>query len=150
MTDTVNQPTAIVGFFIQHTGQIGIDFVYIRPVRNYLFQVMEHLYHLNVGTSVQRTFQRTDSGCNAGISIRASRTGDTYGKCRVVTTSMLCLKHQQQVEHTRFQRSVFFLNHVKEVFGQRQILVRMANVQRTSVYTVTIDAIRIRNDGREL
>ena len=111
---------------------------------------MEHLDHLNIGTSMQRTFQRTDTGGDAGIGIRTGRAGDTYCKRRVVTTSVFSLQYQQQVEHTGFQRRIILFNHIKEVLGQRQVLVRVTDMQGTSVDAVTINVVSIRNDGREL
>ena len=63
---------------------------------------------------------------------------------------MFGLQNQQQIQHPGFQRSEILLHHVQEVLGQRQVLVRVTDVQRTSLGTVPVDVVGVGNDGREL
>ena len=46
------------------------QFVHILPVGDILFQMMEHINHLDIGSPVQRTFQRTDTSGYGRIGIR--------------------------------------------------------------------------------
>ena len=65
--------------------------------------MMEHVDNLDVGTTMKRTLQATDTGSDRTVGIRAGRRGDTHREGRVVTTTMLCLDDEEQIEHTRIQ-----------------------------------------------
>ena len=94
MTDTIDKSGFIVHFLVQHTSEISIYFIHIRPVFDIFFQVMEHIRHLDIRSSVKRTFQRTDTGSDGRVGIRSGRGSDTDRKGRVVTSTVLCLKNQ--------------------------------------------------------
>ena len=149
MTDTVNQAGLVISLFVQHAHEISIDFIHILPVANVLFQMMEHIDNLDIGTTVQRTFQRTDTGCNRRIGIRSGRTGYTDCKGRVITATVLSLQNKQQVKCTGIQFRKVFFQHMQEVFCKRKVFVRMADMQGTAVCTMTINIISIRYNGRE-
>ena len=89
---------------------------------------MEHIGYLNIGSSVKRAFQRPDACGNGRVCICTGRRSYPDSKRRVVTSSVLCLKHQQKVECTRIQLGIIAFQHIEKVFGNRQILLRMTNV----------------------
>ena len=116
MTDTIDETCLVVSLLVEHTGEINIQFLHILPVSDLLFQVMEHIDHLDVGTTMKRTFQAADTSGNRAVSICAGGRSDTHGKGRVVTTTMLCLDDEQQVEHSCIKlRIVLVLHHIKKV-----------------------------------
>ena len=63
---------------------------------------------------------------------------------------MLSLKHQQKVERTSLQLCIITFQHIKEIFGNRKIFLRMANMQRTAESSMAQHIICISNNGREL
>ena len=57
MADTIDQASLVISLFVKHPHEISIDLVHVLPICDILFQMMEHIYYLNIGTSVQRAFQ---------------------------------------------------------------------------------------------
>ena len=80
MSDAVDESCVVVSLFVEHTAQVGVYLVYVLPVAYLFFQVVEHVDDLDVGTAMQRTFERSDASSNAAIGVCASRAGDTNGK----------------------------------------------------------------------
>ena len=95
MSDTVDQAGLVIGFLVQHPHEIGIYLVYIFPVGYVFFQMMEHINHLDIGSPVQRTFQRTDTSGYGRIGIRTGRASHADCERRVVTSSMFGLENKQ-------------------------------------------------------
>ena len=151
MADTIDETRLVVSLLVEHSLQVNVKFVYVLPVSDYFLQVMEHVDYLDVGTTMQRTFQATDTCGDRAVSICASGRCNTHSEGRVVTTTMLCLDDEQQVEHTSIQLGiVLMLQHVKEILGDSEVLARVTNVKTSTLHGVTIDVVSIRNDGREL
>ena len=149
MSDTVDQAGLVIGFLVQHPHEIGVYLVHILPVGDILFQMMEHIDNLYIGSPVQRAFQRTDTGGNGRIGIRAGRTGHADGERRVVTSAMFGLQDKQQVERTGFQISEIFFQHMKEVLGDRKVFMRVADMQRTALLAMPVNVVSVGDDGRE-
>ena len=149
MTNTINQSGLIINLFIQHTSKVGVNLINICPVLDVLLQMMEHISNLNICTSVKRAFQRTDTCGNGRVSICSGRRSDTDSKSRVITTTVFCLKNQKQVKSTCIQFGIVFFQHIQEVFSDREFLLRMSDMQRTSESSMTQHIISISNNGRE-
>ena len=99
---------------------------------------------------MKRTFQRTDAGSNARVSVGAAGRRNADGEGGVVTTAMLSLNDEQEVKHSRVKlRKVLVLEHVEEVLRYGHVLSGMAYVQRTSLHAVTIDVVSVGYDGGE-
>ena len=151
MADTIDKTRLIISLLVEHALQVDIEFVDIGPILDSLLQMMEHIDNLDVGTTMKRTLQATDTGSDGAVGIRAGRRSNTHRKGRVVTTTMLCLDDEEQIEHTRIQlRVVLVLHHIEEVLCDREILAWMANVQASALYRVTIDVVCIGDDRWEL
>ena len=60
------------------------------------------------------------------------------------------VKEEEEVEDRGLEGSVLFVNDVKEVLGEGEIVVGMGNVEGRWVYSVRIDGIGIGNDGGEV
>ena len=151
MTDTIDKTSLVVSLLVEHTGEINIQFLHVLPVSDLLFQVMEHIDHLDVGTTMKRTFQAADTGGNRAVSICAGGRSDTNGKGRVVTTTMLCLDDEQQVEHSCIKlRIVFVLHHIEKVLCDGEVLARMTDMQTATLYRVAVDVVGIGDNGWEL
>ena len=129
MADAINQTGLVIHLLVQHTGEVSINFIHILPILDVLLQMMEHISNLNICTSVKRAFQRTDTCGNGRIRVCAAGRNDTYRKGRVVTTAMLCLKHQQKIQRAGIQFRIIFLQHIEEILGYGQVLARMADMQ---------------------
>ena len=64
---------------------------------------------------------------------------------------MLSLDNHQQVEHPRVEFGVIVvLNHVEEVLGNAEVLLRMTYVQTAPLYAVAVDVVSVGDDCREL
>ena len=129
MSDTIYQTGLVIGFLVEHAGEVGINLIHIRPVLNVFLQVVEHIGNLDIGASMKRAFQGTDTCRYRRVSIRPGRRSDAYGKSGVVTATMLCLKNQQQVERAGIQLRIVLLQHIKEVLGNGKVFLRMADMQ---------------------
>ena len=129
MSDTIYQAGLVIGFLVEHAGEVSINFIHVRPVLNVFLQMVEHIGNLDIGTSMKRPFQGTDTCRYRRVSIRPGRRSDAYGKSGVVTTTVLGLKNQQQVERAGIQFRVVLLQHIEEILGNGKVFLRMADMQ---------------------
>ena len=151
MSDAVDESRLVVCLLVEHAVQVGINLVDVGPVLDLVFQVVEHIDDLDVGTSVKWTFQRPDTCSYGGIGVCTCRRGDAHGERRVVTTSVLSLRDEQQVERPRIQFGiVVVLQHEEEVLSYGQVLLGIAYVQGASVLGVPVDVVCVSDDGGEL
>ena len=69
VSHTINKTSLIKSFFAKQFLQILSYFLFVRNILHILLQILEHTYNLNIGTTVLRTFQRTESCCDCRISV---------------------------------------------------------------------------------
>jgi len=73
VADTIDKSCLVVGLLSEHLVEVAVYLFGIGPIGNGLLEMMEHVDHLDVGTTVQRTFQRADTGCDARIGVGEGR-----------------------------------------------------------------------------
>ena len=71
MTDAIYQTRPVVHLLVEYSVEISVNLVNRSPVMYLLLEVMNHVYHLDIGTTMKRTFQRTYAGSNARVSVGA-------------------------------------------------------------------------------
>jgi len=150
MSYTVYQSCLVIYLLVQHTGEISVNLVYIRPIPDILLQMVEHVGNLDIGATVKRTFQGTDARSDGRIGISSGRGRYAYGERRVVTAAMLRLQHQQQVKGTGIQFRIILFQHIQEILRERKTLLRMPDMQRTAVSGMAKHIESIGYDGGEL
>ena len=80
MTDTINETCLVISLLVEHSLKVSIKFSYITPILDSFFQVVEHIDNLDIGTTMQRTLQTTDTSSNRTVSICTGRRCYTYCK----------------------------------------------------------------------
>ena len=70
MPNAINESSAVVNFFAEQAREVTLDFYLVFPIANVLLQVFHHVGHLDVGTTMLGTLQRTDARGDGRISIR--------------------------------------------------------------------------------
>ena len=63
---------------------------------------------------------------------------------------MLRLRDEQEVEHARVEVGIVALEHVEEVLGNAQVLLRVTDVQAAALHGVAIDVVSVGHDRWEL
>ena len=58
MANAIDQSGLVISLPTQHAIEISVDFIGVLPVLDVLLQVVEHVYHLNVGATMKRTLER--------------------------------------------------------------------------------------------
>ena len=73
-------------------------------------------------------------------------------KCRVVTTAMLCMKNECNIQNLRFQFSVFAIRteHQKDVFREGKSPLRITDKQRLIFTEMSVRMIGIYRNERKL
>ena len=72
MTDAIDKSALVVHLLIENTVEIGVNLVHGCPVLYLFLKVMNHVNHLDVGSSVQRTLKRAYAGGNARVGVGAA------------------------------------------------------------------------------
>ena len=85
-------------------------------------QVSEHVLDFQVGTTVTRSFQRTDGSSGGRVGIGTGRGYNMSGESGVVTTAVLCVKDQCDIQYLGFQFCIFSIRteHQKNIFCKRK------------------------------
>ena len=58
MANAIDQSGPVISLPTQHAIEISVDLIGVLPVLDVLLQVVEHVYHLNVGATMERTLER--------------------------------------------------------------------------------------------
>ena len=112
--------------------------------------MVEHAHDREVGTAVQRPFQRPDRRGDRRVGIGARRTGHADRKRGVVAAAVFGMEHEGQIQRPGIQSGITSFQHVQKILRDRKVLFRETNVQRTSLVAVAHDVVRVSDDGREL
>ena len=151
MADAIDESRLVVGLLVEQAVEIGVDLVDVFPIADVLLEVVEHIDHLDVGASMERALERSYACGDARIGVGAGRRGDAHGERGVVTSAMLRLDDEQQVEHARVELGVVFvLDHIEKVLGDGLPLQRMAYVEAASLHRVAVDVVGVGDDGGKL
>ena len=150
MANAIDKSRLVVGLLAEHAVEVGVNLVDVGPVGDILLQVVEHVDALDVGASMQRAFQRAYARRYARIGVGAGRACHSHGERGVVTSAMLRLGDEQEVEHARVEVGIVALEHVEEVLGNAQVLLRVTDVQAAALHGVAIDVVSVGHDRWEL
>ncbi len=94
------------------------------PCARRLADFQQQMHHRFICAAVQWAFQRTDSANDRAVNIRLTRCDHARGECGSIE-SMLRVKNQRNVKSLHdFQRGHFAEDHVKEIFGETDVLAR--------------------------
>ena len=147
----VDESAPVVGVAVEDAVKISVYLRDIGPVAYVLLQMVEHVDGSDVCASVQRTLERANAGCYARVSVGAARRRHPHRERGVVSTSVLRLYDEEHVEHPRVELGVVsLLQHVEEVLGYREVLMRVMDVQRASAHGVAVAVVGVSHDCGEL
>ena len=135
---------------IQNVIQIISQRFFIFPVWAVFHDIFKHVLNFQIGTTVFRSFQGTDRCRYSRIGIRSGRCYHMIGKCGVVTTTMLCMKYQRDIENLRFQfgKLTVFAEHIQDVLGKAVLFLRVFDQQVFILTEMPVRMIRIYSDQR--
>ena len=144
-----HEAALVVGLLVEHTVEIGVNLIDVSPVLDLRLEVVKHIDDLDIGAAVEGALERTDAGCDGGVGVGASGTGDAYGEGRVVAAAVLRLYDKEEVKHAGFELGIVHLEHVEEVLREAEIVLGMADVERAAVLGMAVDIVGVGDDGRE-
>ena len=151
VANAVDKPGAVEGLPRQEPADAGGDLLFVLPVPDVLLHELYHVADLEVGAAVLGPLQGADARGDGREGVGAGRGGHADGEGGVVTSAVLRMEYQEQVERAGVQfRETVALEHVQEVLRQRKARLRVADVQRTAVVMVAVHVVRVGNGGGEL
>ena len=151
VADTVDQTLTVKCLLVEDLFEVCGDLIFVRPIRDVLFDVGKHLCDLDVCTAVAGTFQGAEGSRHCRIGIGARRGDNMVCKGRVVTAAVLGMQDQCDVEDARFQLGILFIaaEHQKDVFRHRAAVTGIIDVERMSFDKVVVGMVGIQGDHRQ-
>ena len=145
MSHSIDQSLVIKGFFLKDSGQIVLHFFFITVIRYMRTDIIHHLHHHQVRPTMLAPLQRRHRRCDCRIGIRTRGRHYSCGKSRVVTTSMLHMKKQCYVQHSRLQLRIGHIRseHTQEVFCYRQFRIWSVDIHTGIIGIMIVRMIAI-------
>ena len=113
--------------------------------------MLDHIADLDVGSTVLRALERAYAGGNRRIGVCAGGGSHPDGEGGVVTSAVLGVKNEHQVEGSGLELGVVrSLEHIEEILRQRQALLRMAKVEGSAQLLVPEHIVGVCDGCREL
>ena len=106
MPHTIDQSCVVKSFLVKQCAQITADLVLVGPVVDDCLHILEHFHNLDIGTTMLRSLQRADRCSDSRVGICSGGRYQMCGKCRVVTTAMLHMQDQGNIQKLGFEWSV--------------------------------------------
>ena len=73
VADAIDESCVVVGFLSEHSVEISVELIDVSPVLDSLLEVMEHVDTLDVGTTMERSLERSYAGGYGRVGVGARR-----------------------------------------------------------------------------
>ncbi len=131
--------------------KVCFNFLFVMDIFNILPDIFYHLHYFNVGAAVLRPLQRRHCRRNGRICVGTGRSDYPCGKCGVISAAMFHMQQQRNIQHFRFQRTIFLVRpqHHQQVFRRRKLWFRTVYVHTVVIFIMVIGMVTVHRKHRE-